>query len=166
MTRSVARTLAPAVVVALALLAGGCSSDDSTSTSAGSSPVASAAASTSQALCSSFASLKTDAADLASTKVDTSKTADEVQQQVADLRAKATKVRGDLTTMMQESQGGPVAAVIGELNKKADALDAQLTVAKADAQADLGPKITAAQDELTSALEPVTTAVSTLCPSS
>ena len=58
-------------------------------------------------------------------------------------------MRGDLTTMMQESQGGPAAAVIGALNKKADALDAQLTVAKADAQADLGPKITAAQDEIT-----------------
>ena len=68
--------------------------------------------------------------------------------------------------MMMESNGGPVAAVIGALNKKADALKEQLTIAKTDAQADLGPKITAAQDELTTALEPVTTAVGTLCPSS
>ena len=59
-----------------------------------------------------------------------------------------------------------MAAVIGALNKKADALEAQLTIAKADAQADLGPKITAAQDEITTALEPVTAAVSKLCPSS
>ena len=120
MTRSTARRLAPIAVVALALLAGGCSSDDSTDTSA--SPAASAAASASEALCSGFASLKTDAADLTSTKVDTSKTADEVQQQIDDLQGKADKVRDDLNTMMMESQGGPAAAVIGALNQKADAL--------------------------------------------
>ena len=165
MTRSVALTLAPAVV-ALALLAGGCSKDGSTDTSASGSPSASAAASASQALCSSFASLKTDAADLASTKIDTSKSPDEVQQQVDDLQGKADKVRDDLNTMMVESQGGPVAAVLGELNKKADALKEQLTIAKTNAQEDLGPKITAAQTEITTALEPVTAAVGTLCPSS
>ena len=75
MTRIAARRIAPAVVAGLALLAGGCASDDSTDTTAGSSPAASAAASASAALCSSFASLKTDAADLASTTVDTSGTA-------------------------------------------------------------------------------------------
>ena len=56
--------------------------------------------------------------------------------------------------------------MIGELNKKADALKEQLTIAKTDAQEDLGPKITAAQAEITTALEPVTAAVSKLCPSS
>ena len=56
--------------------------------------------------------------------------------------------------------------MIGALNQKADALRAQLTIAKTDAQADLGPKITAAQAELTTALEPVTAAVGKLCPSS
>jgi len=164
MTRSTARRLAPIAVVALALLAGGCSSDDSTDTSG--SPAASAAASASDALCSGFASLKTDAADLTSTKVDTSKSADEVQQQIDDLQGKADKVRDDLNTMMMESQGGPAAAVIGALNEKADALRAQLTIAKTDAQADLGPKITAAQEEITAAIEPVTTAVGKLCPTS
>ena len=164
MTRSTARRLAPIAVVALALLAGGCSSDDSTDTSA--SPAASASASASDALCSNFASLKADAADLTSTKVDTSKSADEVQQQIDDLQGKADKVRDDLNTMMMESQGGPAAAVIGALNEKADALRAQLTIAKTDAQTDLGPKITAAQEELTSALEPVEAAVSKLCPTS
>ena len=89
-----------------------------------------------------------------------------MQQQVDDLAAKADKVRDDLNTMMMESQGGPVAAVIGTLNEKADALKAQLTVDKADAQEDLGPKITAAQNDLTTALAPVTTAVGKLCPSS
>ena len=78
-----------------------------------------------------------------------------MQQQVDDLQGKADKVRDDLNTMMMESQGGPAAAVIGALNQKADALKAQLTIAKTDAQADLGPKITAAQEEITSALEPV-----------
>ncbi len=68
--------------------------------------------------------------------------------------------------MMTESQGGPAAAVIGALNQKADALRAQLTIAKTDAQADLGPKITAAQEEITQAIEPVTAAVSKFCPSS
>jgi TolA-binding protein len=166
MTRSAARSLAPAVVVALALLAGGCGTDDSTDTTASSSPAASAAASASDALCSSFASLKTDAAALGSTSIDTTKSADEVQQQVQDLQGKADKVRDDLNTMMMESNGGPVAAVIGALNQKADALNEQLTIAKTDAQTDLGPKITAAQAEVTTALEPVTTAVSKLCPSS
>ncbi|HYN66785.1 MAG TPA: hypothetical protein VES93_07835 [Ornithinibacter sp.] len=164
MTRSTARRLAPVAALALGLLAGGCSSDGSTDTSG--SPAASAAASVSEALCSSFASLKTDAADLAATKVDTTKSADEVQQQVDDLQGKADKVRDDLNTMMMESQGGPAAAVIGALNQKADALNAQLTIAKTDAQADLGPKITAAQEEITTALEPVEAAVSKLCPSS
>ena len=166
MTRTAARRLAPAVVVALALLAGGCGSDDTTDTATSSSPGASVAASASAALCSSFASLKSDAAELASTKVDTSGTAEEVQQQVDDLAGKADKVRDDLNTMMMESNGGPVAAIIGTLNEKADALKAQLTVAKADAQEDLGPKITEAQAEITAALEPVETAVGKLCPSS
>jgi hypothetical protein len=166
MTRSAARTVAPAAALALALLAGGCGSDDSNDTAGGSTPAGSAAASVSAELCSGFASLKTDAADLASTKVDTSGTADEVQQQVDDLAGKADKVRDDLNTMMMQSNGGPAAAVIGKLNEKADALKAQLTVAKTDAQEDLGPKITAAQNEITTALEPVSAALGKLCPSS
>ncbi len=166
MTRTAARSLAPALVVAVALLVGGCSSDDSTDEASPTGPADSAAASAPAALCDSFASLKTDAADLTSTKVDTSKTADEVQQQVDELQGKADKVRDDLNTMMMESSGSPAAALIGALNQKADALDAQLTVAKTGAQEDLGPKITAAQDEITTALAPVTAAVSMLCPSS
>jgi hypothetical protein len=168
MTRSAVRSLAPLTVAALALLAGGCSSSGSSDVKAGASAAVSAAASAagagSAALCSSFASIKTDAADLASTKVDTSGTADQVQQQVDELAGKADKVRNDLTTMMRESNGGPAAAVIGALNQKADALKAQLTVDKANAQADLGPKITAAQQEITTALAPVEAAVGTLCP--
>jgi hypothetical protein len=167
MTRSAARSLAPAAVVALALLAGGCSSDGSGNTVTGAaSAAASAVASASGELCSSFASLKTDAADLGSTPIDTTKSADEIQQQLDALAGKADKVRDDLNTMMMESQGGPAAAVIGTLNQKADALKAQLTVDKANAQEDLGPKVTAAQDELKAALEPVTAAVGKLCPSS
>ena len=101
-----------------------------------------------------------------STTIDTTKSADEVQQQVDDLRGKADKLRDDLNTVMRESNGGPAAAVLGVLNQKADALNAQLTLAKADAQEDLGPKITSAQEEITTALEPVTVAVDKLCPSS
>jgi len=167
MTRTLIRSLAPAAVLALALLAGGCSSDSATGTAKGvASAAASAAGAGSAALCSSFANIKTDAADLASTKVDTSGTADQVQQQVDALAGKADKVRDDLNTMMRESNGGPAAAVIGQLNQKADALKAQLTVDKANAQADLGPKITAAQQEITTALAPVEAAVGKLCPSS
>jgi hypothetical protein len=171
MTRSAARLLAPAAALALALLAGGCAADDSTDTASGSTPAGSAAAGSAAAsvsgdLCSSFASLKTDVADLASTKVDTTGSPDEVQQQVDALAGKADKVRDDLNTMMMASNGGPAAAVIGTLNEKADALKAQLTIAKTDAQEDLGPKITAAQSEITSALEPVSAVVDKLCPSS
>jgi len=166
MPRSAVRNLAPVAAVALALLAGGCSSSGSTDVKAGASAAVSAAGAGSAALCSSFASLKTDAADLGSTPIDTTKTADEIQQQVDALAGKADKVRDDLNTMMVESNGGPAAAVIGALNQKADALKAQLTVDKANAQADLGPKITAAQQEITTALAPVEAAVGKLCPSS
>ncbi len=166
MTRFAARTIAPAAVVALTLFAGGCGSD-STDTSTGSASVAgSAAASASAQLCSSFASLKTSASDLVSTKVDASGTPEALQQQVNDLAAKADKVRNDLSTMMMESNGGPAAAVIGALNQKADALKAKLTEDKAKAQEDLGADITAAQQEIATALEPVTATVGKLCPSS
>ena len=166
MTRTVARHLAPvAAAAAIALLAGGCSSDSSTDTS-GASTAAGAGASASAELCSSFASLKSDAGELGSTPLDTTKTADEVQQQLDTLAGKADKVRNDLATMMRESNGGPAAAVIGALNQKADALKAQLTIDKANAQAELGPKITAAQQELSTALAPVEAAVGKLCPSS
>ena len=69
-------------------------------------------------------------------------------------------------TMMRESNGGPAAAVIGTLNEKADALKEKLTEDKAQAQEDLGADVTAAQQEIQAALEPVTSAVSKLCPSS
>ncbi len=165
MTRSAARTIAPAVVAALALLAGGCGSDDSTDTSGGSASAAgSAAASASTQLCSSLGSLKANAADLVSAKVDASGTPEQLQQQVNDLANKADKVRDDLNTMMMESNGGPAAAVIGTLNQKADALKEKLTEDKAKAREDLGADITAAQQEITTALEPVTAAVGKLCP--
>ena len=166
MTRSAARSLAPAVALALALLAGGCGSDDSTDTAEGRRRPAARPRPCPGELCSSYASIKTDAADLASTKVDTTGSADEVQQQVDALAAKADKVRDDLNTMMMASNGGPAAAVIGTLNEKADALKAQLTIAKTDAQEDLGPKITAAQTEITTALDTVSATLGKLCPSS
>jgi hypothetical protein len=42
--------------------------------------------------------------------------------------------------MMMESHGGPVAAVIGTLNEKADALKAQLTRRQADARRTSAPR--------------------------
>lgn len=175
MTRSAVRRLAPAAALALALLAGGCGSDNSTGATgatgstgapAGDSPAASAAPSASAALCDGFAKLKTDAADLTSNPVRTDVTTEEVQQQLDALSAKADKVRDDLSTMMMESNGGPAAAAIGALNKKADAFKAQLAATNADAEEDIVPKITAAQSEISTALAPVTAAVGALCPSS
>ncbi len=163
--------LAPVAVAALALLAGGCSSDGSIGhrlryrLGCGQRGRR-AAGGASAELCSSFASLKTNAADLVSTKVDASGTPEELQQQADDLASKADKVRDDLNTMMRESNGGPAAAVIGTLNQKADALKEKLTEDKAKAQEDLGADITAAQQEISTALEPVTAAVGKLCPSS
>ena len=107
---------------------------------------------------------ETNAADLVSTKVDASGTPEALQQQVGDLADKADKVRNDLDTMMTESNGGPAAAVIGALNQKADALKEKLAEDKAKAQEDLGADITAAQQEIQTALEPVTAAVGKLCP--
>ncbi len=164
MTRTLTRSLAPAAALALALLAGGCSSSGSTDAPAGGAAASSAAGAASQALCSSFASLKTNASDLVSTKVDASGTPEQLQQQANELAGKADKVRNDLQTMMKESNGGPAAAVIGALNQKADALKEKLTEDKAKAQEDLGADITAAQQDIQTALAPVDAAVSKLCP--
>ena len=164
MTRTFTRSLAPAAALALALLAGGCSSSDSTDAPTGGAAASSAAGAASQALCSSFASLKTNAADLVATKVDASGTPEQLQQQADELAGKADKVRDDLQTLMRESNGGPAAAVLGVLNQKADALKAKLTEDKAKAQEDLGADITAAQQDIQTAMESVTAAVGKLCP--
>jgi hypothetical protein len=166
MTRSAARRIAPAVAVALALLVGGCSSNDSTGTSTGGGAASSAVASASSQLCEAYATFKTDAGDMLATKIDSSAAADQFQQQVDELQGKADKVRDDLNTLMMQSQGGPAAEVIGQFNQKADALRAEVAVAKTEAQEQIGPKITAAQEEAQAALEPVTAALDKLCASS
>lgn len=166
MTRSAARRIAPAVAVALALLAGGCSSNDSTGTSTGGGAASSAVASASGKLCEAYATFKTDAGDMLATKIDSSAAADQFQQQVDTLQGKADKVRDDLNTLMMQSNGGPAAEVIGQFNQKADELRAQVAVAKTEAQEQIGPKITAAQEEAQAALEPVTAALDKLCASS
>jgi hypothetical protein len=171
MTRSAARRVAP-VALAVALLAAGCGSDGSndasTAGSSSSSSVGSTAmpggATASAAVCAQYAALKTDAASLGATPIDTSGTPEEIQQQVDALQGKADKVHDDLATLQMESNGGPADAAIGAFNEKADALRAQLTVAKADAQEDLGPKITAAEAEVKSAYTSFEALMGGLCP--
>lgn len=154
MTRSAVRSTVAATVAGLALLAGGAARRVTRPTRSPAPPRWPPRPPPRRA--AGFASLKSDAADLASTKVDTSGTAEQVQQQVDALAAKADKVRDDLATMMRESEGGPAAAVIGVLNQKADARNEQAHPRQGRRPGRPRPQITAAQDDITAALEPVT----------
>lgn len=111
-------------------------------------------------------SLKTKVGDLDSAPLDSSASAEQFQQQVQELQVKANKLQDDLATIQMQSNGGPADAVIGAFNQKADALSASLTEAKDGAQEQVGPKITAAQQELKTVYSSVTTAMDKLCPAS
>jgi hypothetical protein len=50
------------------------------------------------------------------------------------------------------------------MNMKADALSESLTLAVAEGQEDIGPKITAAQEELTAAFDDVSAKAEAVCP--
>lgn len=113
--------------------------------SAAASVAASVKASASGEACSAFAELKTST-DLKSTPLDTSGTRVQIAAQAADLGVKAATVKANISRLSALSDG-PVAAAVGELNKKADALSESLTLAVADGQEEIGPKITAAQSE-------------------
>ncbi|HET6967172.1 MAG TPA: hypothetical protein VFI44_02790 [Ornithinibacter sp.] len=157
MNRTASRRIAP-VLVALALVVTGCGgeSDDETP-----SPAQSANAE----LCDGYTALQKAVDDLKATPLDTTGTPEEVQAQVAVLQEKAATVKADLNRISALSDG-PVAAAVGEMNQKADALRESLTQAKADAQEEMGPKITAAQQELDAAYAEVTTTLDEACPSS
>lgn len=160
MNRTTARRIAPALVaLALAFGVAGCgddSADDETP-----SPGQSANAE----LCEGYTALQKAVDDLKATPLDTTGTPEEVQAQVAALSEKAATVKADLNRISAVSDG-PVAAAIGEMNQKADALRESLTQAKAEAQEEMGPKITAAQEELNSAYAEVTTKLDEVCPTS
>ena len=102
--------------------------------------------------------------DLRSTPLKTSGTLEEIQASAAALEPKAETVKADLNRLSAISNG-PVAAAIGEMNMKADALKASLTEAKANAQESMGPKITEAQTQLQASYADVTKALDAACPS-
>jgi hypothetical protein len=158
MNRSTARRTAPALVaLALALVVGGCSGE--------SEPEASAPAPSANAeLCDGFAELEESVADLTAEPLDLTGTPEEVQAAVAAKGVRAAEIKARLSTLSALSDG-PVAAAFGEMSMKADALTESLTLAVAEGQEELGPKITAAQDELTTAFADVTAKVETVCPS-
>ena len=156
MNRSTARRIAPALV-ALALVAGcaGETDDDASSGSGGS---------VNAQVCSGYADLQKSVEDLRSTPLRTSGTLEEIQASAAALEPKAAKLKADLNRLSAISNG-PVAAAIGEMNVKADALKESLTEAKADAQESMGPKITEAQTQLQASYADVTKALDAACPS-
>jgi hypothetical protein len=158
MNRTAARHIAPALI-ALALLAGcGDDSSDATSDSA-----ASPAQGQDSALCTGYAELQKAVEDLRSDPIDPSATPEEVQQQAAEMSAKAASVKASLSKLSALSDG-PVAAAVGEMNMKADELRESLTEAAASAQESMGPKITEAQTELNAAYDDVTEAIDEKCP--
>lgn len=157
MNRSTARRTAPALVaLALALVVGGCSEEAE--------PEAPAPGQSANAeLCDGFAELEESVTDLKAEPLDLTGTPEEVQAQVAALGIKAAEVKAKLSTLSALSDG-PVAEAVGEMNMKADALSESLTLAVAEGQEDIGPKITAAQDELNTAFADVTAKVDDVCP--
>lgn len=159
MNRSTARRTAPALVaLALALVVGGCSEETEPETP---SPAASANAE----LCDGFAELEESVADLTAEPLDVTGTKEEVQAAVAAKGVRAAEIKAKLSTLSALSDG-PVAEAVGEMNMKADALSESLTLALAEGQEEIGPKITAAQEELSTAYADVTAKVETLCPGS
>lgn len=156
MNRTTALRIAPAIV-ALALAVSGCSGESADETP---SPGQSA----NEKVCEGYSDLQKSVDDLKATPLDTTGTLEEIQAQAGPLSAKAATVQGYLTKLSAVSDG-PVAAAIGEFNKKADALKESLTVEVTDAQEDIGPKITAAQEELTASYAALSTELDKVCPS-
>ena len=157
MNRSTARRTAPALVaLALALVVGGCSEEAEPETP-------SPAASVNAALCDGFAELEKSVSDLTAEPLDVTGTPEEIQAQVADKSVRAAEIKAKLSTLSALSDG-PVAAAFGEMSMKADALSESLTLAVAEGKEEIGPKVTAAQEELTTAFADVTAKVDTVCP--
>lgn len=157
MNRTTARRTAPALVaLALALVVGGCSGDSAEETP-------SAAASGSGELCSSVSDLRKSVDDLKAAPLDLTGTPEEVAAKVAALGVRAATVKDNLGKVSALSDG-PLGEAVGEMNMKADALSESLTLAVAEGQEDIGPKITAAQEELTTAFDDVSTKAEAVCP--
>jgi len=157
MNRTTARRTAPALVaLALALVVGGCSGDSAEETP-------SAAASGSGELCSSVSDLQKSVDDLKAEPLDLTGTPEEVAAKVAALGVRAATVKDNLGKVSALSDG-PLGEAVGEMNMKADALSESLTLAVAEGQEDIGPKITAAQEELTTAFDDVSTKAEAVCP--
>ena len=157
MNRTTARRTAPALVaLALALVVGGCSGDSAEETP-------SAAASGSGELCSSVSDLRKSVDDLKAEPLDLTGTPEEVAAKVAALGVRAATVKDNLGKVSALSDG-PLGEAVGEMNMKADALSESLTLAVAEGQEDIGPKITAAQEELTTAFDDVSTKAEAVCP--
>jgi hypothetical protein len=159
MNRTTARRTAPALVaLALALVVGGCSGDSAEET-----PTAGASANAE--LCSSFSELQTSVDDLRAEPIDLTGTPEEVAAKVAALGVKAATVKDNLGKVSALSDG-PLGEAVGVMNMKADALSESLTLAVAEGQEEIGPKVTAAQEELTTAFADVTTKAEAVCPPS
>lgn len=157
MNRTTARRTAPALVaLALALVVGGCSGDSAEETP-------SAAASGSGELCSSVSDLQKSVDDLKAEPLDLTGTPEEISAAVAALGIKAATVKDNLGKVSALSDG-PLGEAVGEMNMKADALSESLTLAVAEGQEEIGPKITAAQEELTTAFDDVTAKAEAVCP--
>ena len=91
------------------------------------------------------------------------RTPEEVAAKVAALGVRAATVKDNLGKVSALSDG-PLGEAVGEMNMKADALSESLTLAVAEGQEDIGPKITAAQEELTTAFDDVSTKAEAVCP--
>ena len=159
MNRTAARLIVPALV-SVALLAG-CGDDPADDTSTG---AASPAGSVNAEVCEGYADLQKAVEDLRSDPIDPSATTEQIQEKAVELSAKSETVKASLSRLSALSDG-PVAAAVGEMNMKADALNESLTEAAANAQESMGPKITEAQTELNAAYDDMTEVLDEKCPS-
>ena len=114
-------------------------------------------------VCNGYTAVQRAADDLRSEPLDVTAPPEEVQQQLASLSGKAIALRASLDRLAAVSDG-PVAAAVGAMNQKADALQESLTEARYNALETVGPKVTKAKSALDAAYTDLTTSLDAVCP--
>jgi hypothetical protein len=115
-----------------------------------------------QDLCAQYADVQAAMEELRSEGLQT-ENAEAFRESVDDLRQRADRVRDELDQLQRVSEGR-LDTVIGLARQRAAAINESLTVAAYEAAETLGPQITAAQEELDSAVAQLNQRLETQCP--
>ena len=116
----------------------------------------------SQDLCAQYADVQDAMAELRSEGLQT-ENAEDFRDSVDDLRQRADRVRDELDQLQRVSEGR-LDTAIGLARQRAAEINESLTVAAYEAAETLGPQITAAQEELDSAVAQLNQRLETQCP--